>query len=90
MVIIGHQAARLQTVDKAVVAAVCALQRVLRIGKKVLLLRLFGQCCTHIHIVAQLTETPAADVPHRTVRQRHCKAARAVIIHYQSIHSPSC
>ena len=79
-----------QTVDKAVVAAVRALQSLLRVGKKVLLLLLFSQCGTHIHIVAQLAEAAAADVPHRAVCQRHGKAACAVVIHSQSVHSLSC
>ena len=79
-----------QTVDKAVVAAVRALQSLLRVGKKVLLLLLFSQCGTHIHIVAQLAEAAAANVPHCAVCQRHGKAACAVVIHSQSVHSLSC
>ena len=79
-----------QTVDKAVVAAVRALQSLLRVGKKILLLLLFSQCGTHIHIVAQLAEAAAADVPHCAVCQRHGKAACAVVIHSQSVHSLSC
>ena len=44
----------------------------------------------YIHIVAQLAEAAAADVPHRAVCQRHGKAACAVVIHSQSVHSLSC
>jgi len=69
---------------QAVVAAVGALQGFLGVGKKVLLLRPFGQRRTHIYVVAQLSESAAADVPHRTVGQCHGKAAGCIIIQAQS------
>ena len=78
-----------QAVDQAVIAAVGALQGLLCVGKKVFLLRLFCQRGTHVHIIAQLPEAPAADVPYRAVRQRHRKAACTVIVHRQSVHSLS-
>ena len=78
-----------QAVDQAVIAAVGALQGLLCVGKKVFLLRHFCQRGTHVHIIAQLPEAPAADVPYRAVRQRHRKAACTVIVHWQSVHSLS-
>ena len=48
------------------------------------LLRPFGQRRTHIYVVAQLSESAAADVPHRTVGQCHGKAAGCIIIQAQS------
>ena len=73
-----------QVMHQAVVAAVGALQGFLGVGKKVLLLRPFGQRRTHIYVVAQLSESAAADVPHRTVGQCHGKAAGCIIIQAQS------
>ena len=40
--------------------------------------------------ITTLAEAAAADVPHSAVCQRHGKAACAVVIHSQSVHSLSC
>ena len=48
------------------------------------------EICRDAAFLAQKAEAAAADVPHSAVCQRHGKAACAVVIHSQSVHSLSC